>query len=44
MLDGGVPAAMQALMAGKLKIAGDPVLIAKLTKVLQMGDGDWHKA
>ncbi|MGD0838132.1 MAG: SCP2 sterol-binding domain-containing protein [Polyangia bacterium] len=44
MLDGGVPAAMQALMAGRLKIAGDPVLIAKLTKVLQMGDGDWHKA
>jgi len=24
-------------MAGKLKIVGDPTLIAKLTKVLQMG-------
>jgi hypothetical protein len=37
MVDGGMPAAMQILMAGKLKIAGDPTLIAKLTKVLQMG-------
>jgi alkyl sulfatase BDS1-like metallo-beta-lactamase superfamily hydrolase len=37
MVDGGMQAAMQILMAGKLKIAGDPTLIAKLTKVLQMG-------
>jgi alkyl sulfatase BDS1-like metallo-beta-lactamase superfamily hydrolase len=37
MIDGGMQAAMQILMAGKLKIAGDPSLIAKLTKVLQMG-------
>jgi hypothetical protein len=36
MVDGGMPAAMQILMAGRLKIAGDPALIAKLTKVLQM--------
>ncbi len=28
---------MQILMAGKLKITGDPALIAKLTKILQMG-------
>ena len=37
MVDGGMQAAMQILMAGKLKITGDPALIAKLTKVLQMG-------
>jgi hypothetical protein len=37
MVDGGMQAAMQILMAGRLKIAGDPALIAKLTKVLQMG-------
>jgi hypothetical protein len=37
MVDGGMQAAMQVLMAGRLKIAGDPALIAKLTKLLQMG-------
>jgi hypothetical protein len=37
MVDGGMQAAMQILMAGKLKIAGDPSLIAKLTKVIQIG-------
>jgi alkyl sulfatase BDS1-like metallo-beta-lactamase superfamily hydrolase len=42
MLDGGVQVAMQVLLAGRLKIAGDPALIAKLTKVLQMGDRDCH--
>ncbi len=37
MIDGGMQAAMQVLMAGRLKISGDPSLIAKLTKLLQMG-------
>jgi len=37
MIDGGMQAAMQILFAGKLKISGDPALITKLTKVLQMG-------
>jgi hypothetical protein len=37
MVDGGMQAAMQLLMAGRLKIAGDPALIAQLTKVLQIG-------
>jgi alkyl sulfatase BDS1-like metallo-beta-lactamase superfamily hydrolase len=37
MIDGGMQAAMQILFAGKLKITGDPALMTKLTKVLQMG-------
>jgi hypothetical protein len=37
MIDGGMQAAMQILLAGKLKITGDAALITKLTKVLQMG-------
>jgi alkyl sulfatase BDS1-like metallo-beta-lactamase superfamily hydrolase len=37
MLDGGMQAAMQVFLAGKLKITGDSTLITKLTKVLQMG-------
>ena len=37
MVDGGMQAAMQILIAGRLKITGDAALIAKLTKVLQMG-------
>lgn len=37
MVDGGMQVAMQILMAGKLKISGDPQVMAKLAKVLQMG-------
>jgi hypothetical protein len=37
LIDGGTQAAMQVLLAGRLKINGDPALIAKLMKVLQMG-------
>jgi hypothetical protein len=37
MIDGGMQVAMQILFAGKLKISGDPALITKLTKVLQIG-------
>ena len=37
MVDGGMQAAMQILFAGKLKISGDPALVTKLTKVLQLG-------
>lgn len=36
MVDGGTQAAVQCLMAGKLKIAGDPTVIAKLVSVLQI--------
>ncbi len=37
MLESGAQAAMQFLMAGKLKIVGDPAVIAKLVGVLQIG-------
>jgi hypothetical protein len=37
MVDGGTQAAMQILMAGRLKVTGNPALIAKLMSVLQMG-------
>jgi putative sterol carrier protein len=37
MVDGGMQAAMQVLLAGRLKISGDTALITKLTKVLQIG-------
>jgi hypothetical protein len=37
MVDGGMQVAMQLLMTGKLKITGDPQVMAKLAKVLQMG-------
>ncbi len=37
MVEGGLQVAMQILFAGKLKIAGDPALIAKLTNLLQLG-------
>lgn len=37
MIDGGLQAAMQIFLAGKLKISGNSTLITKLTKVLQMG-------
>jgi len=38
LVDGGAQAAMQILLAGRLKISGDPSLIAKLMGVLQMGN------
>jgi hypothetical protein len=37
MVDGGPQAALQILMAGRLKVSGDPALIAKLTGILRMG-------
>ncbi len=37
MIDGGMQAAMQLFFSGKLKIAGDPNLATKLSKLLQMG-------
>ena len=37
LVDGGAQAAMQILMAGRLKVTGNPALIAKLMGVLQMG-------
>ncbi|HEY4393824.1 MAG TPA: SCP2 sterol-binding domain-containing protein, partial [Polyangia bacterium] len=36
MIDGGMQAAMSLFFSGKLKIAGDPVLATKLSKLLQM--------
>ncbi|MBN2576802.1 MAG: SCP2 sterol-binding domain-containing protein [Deltaproteobacteria bacterium] len=37
MVDGGPQAALQILMAGRLKVSGDPALIAKLMAILRMG-------
>ena len=37
LVDGGAPAAMQILMAGRLKVTGNPALIAKLLGMLQTG-------
>ncbi len=37
LVDGGAPAAMQILMAGRLKVTGNPALIAKLLGLLQLG-------
>ncbi len=37
MIDGGMAAAMQLFFSGKLKIAGDPNLATRLSKLLQMG-------
>jgi hypothetical protein len=37
LVDGGAPAAMQVLMAGRLKVTGNPSLIARLMGLLQMG-------
>jgi hypothetical protein len=37
LVDGGAQAAMQILMAGRLKVTGNPALIAKLMALLQAG-------
>ncbi len=37
LVDGGAQAAMQILMAGRLKVTGNPALIAKLMGMLQAG-------
>jgi hypothetical protein len=37
LVDGGAQAAMQILMAGRLKVTGNPALIAKLMGILQSG-------
>jgi alkyl sulfatase BDS1-like metallo-beta-lactamase superfamily hydrolase len=37
LVDGGTQAAMQILMAGRLKVGGNPALIAKLMGMLQTG-------
>jgi hypothetical protein len=37
LVDGGAQAAMQILMAGRLKVTGNPALIAKLMGILQLG-------
>jgi hypothetical protein len=37
LVDGGAQAAMQILIAGRLKVTGNPALIAKLMGLLQMG-------
>jgi hypothetical protein len=37
LVDGGAQAAMQILMAGRLKVTGNPALIAKLMGLLQLG-------
>jgi alkyl sulfatase BDS1-like metallo-beta-lactamase superfamily hydrolase len=37
MIEGGAQAAMQVLLAGRLKVTGNPALIAKLMGMLQLG-------
>jgi hypothetical protein len=37
LIDGGAQAAMQLFLSGKLKIAGDPMLLSRLSRLLQMG-------
>jgi alkyl sulfatase BDS1-like metallo-beta-lactamase superfamily hydrolase len=37
IIEGGAQAAMQVLMAGRLKVTGNPALIAKLMGMLQLG-------
>jgi hypothetical protein len=37
IIEGGSQAAMQVLMAGRLKVTGNPALIAKLMGMLQLG-------
>jgi len=37
LIDGGAQAAMQILMAGRLKVSGNPALIAKLMSLVQAG-------
>ena len=37
LVDGCAQSAMQILLAGRLKVTGNPALIAKLMSVLQMG-------
>jgi hypothetical protein len=37
LVDGGTQAAMQILMAGRLKVTGNPALIAKLMSLVQSG-------
>jgi putative sterol carrier protein len=36
MIEGGMQAAMSLFFSGKLKVAGDPILATKLSKLLQM--------
>jgi hypothetical protein len=38
MIDGGAQAAVQLFLSGKLRIAGDPMLISRLLSLLQMGN------
>ena len=39
MIDGGTQVAMQLFLSGRLKIGGDPMLISRLSRLLQMGNG-----
>ncbi len=38
LIDGGTQAAMQLFLSGRLKIGGDPMLISRLLRLLQMGN------
>ncbi len=37
VIDGGVQAAMQVFFSGRLKVSGDPALLTRLSRLLQMG-------
>jgi 3-hydroxyacyl-CoA dehydrogenase/3a,7a,12a-trihydroxy-5b-cholest-24-enoyl-CoA hydratase len=38
MIDGGAQVAVQVFLSGKLRIGGDPMLISRLLRLLQMGN------
>ncbi len=38
LIDGGTPVAVQLYMSGRLKVGGDPMLISRLLRLLQMSN------
>ncbi len=38
LIDGGTQAAMQLFLSGRLRIGGDPMLISRLLRLVQMGN------
>jgi hypothetical protein len=38
LIDGGTQVAMQLFLSGRLKIGGDPMLISRLLRLVQMGN------
>jgi hypothetical protein len=38
LIDGGTQVAMQLFLSGRLKVGGDPMLISRLMRLVQMGN------